>query len=797
MDQRTLELEMVQIGKEHAENAHATAEEKGRAASNPYASAIHRRFVEPLAKLIREKYTHAEVKRGRTGRIKVLLGGLDPLVVAYLTTRTLLNVLVPAPDTAGTMLYSKVGSTIYGEALLRQFEEINPALFHVLTRDLKRRLSKDERHRVRVFRHEAKEHGIELPEWATGDRVLVGLALLREAEGLGLVVRRTAARGGKTTDFIDLDPKIRSLLDNIKEFVSLTVPMHMPCVERPMPWVSPNDGGWHTPEMRRVDPSCITSESFVNDEDVPPFVLEQLTRLQDTRWQINRRMLETVRTVSKHFDVGEVMSAEDLPRPPRPVWLTNDTQKENMDELQLEEFVRWKRDTAAWHTERKSRVTRWGRFYEAMRVATRFEHIPVIHFVYQADYRGRFYAKSRGVSPQGSDLQKALLRFADGGKLDTPEAIWWFKINGANRFGFDKAELDERVAWVDEHEAMILRMAQDPISYRDWTEADKPFQFLAWCFEYADWRAFPESFRTHLPVGLDGSCNGLQHLSALSRDEVGGSATNLTPGPRRDIYELVAAELTRILRDEEPGEFRDLWLQHGITRKLTKRSVMTLPYGATRFACADFIEKDYLRVGYAPEIAKDQHMAAATWLSYRLWSAIGEVVIRGQKVMAWLQQSARHVVEKGHDEVAWTTPNGFRVRQRYAAVRKLRLVSRLHGSTQVTMHVQEYDEDKVDGRRHILGVAPNFVHSLDAAHMQRVIDRSAEHGITRLAMIHDDYGTTADQTARLYEIIRQEFFLLYRQDPLADLANEYDLNKFNDLGDLDLSSVLASAHFFS
>src|SRR5690554_3323494 len=798
MNQRDLELEMVQIGKQHAEQAHASAEDKGRASSNPYASAIHRRFVEPLAKLIGQKYTHAGVSRGPRARIKVLMAGLDPLVLAYLTTRVILNVLVPAPETKATTLAAKVGSTIYGEVLLRAFEEINPALFHVLTRDLKRRMSKDERHRVRVFRHEAQQHGIEVPEWAPSDRVLVGMAVLREAESLGLLVRRSVGRRGQTVDFIDIDPKIRGLLDQIKEFVSLTVPMHMPCVERPMPWVTPNDGGWHTLEMRRVDPSCITSESFAGEDDVPQFVLDQLTALQDTRWQINRRLLEAVRTVGKHFDVGEVLANEDLPRPPKPAWLSEEIKKEGMDAWQLEEFSRWKRETAAWHTERKARSTRWGRFYEAMRVASKFEHVPVIHFVYQADYRGRFYAKSRGVSPQGSDLQKALLRFADGGKLDTPTAIRWFKINGANRFGYDKAELDDRVKWVDEHDAMILRMAQDPVSYRDWTEADKPFQFLAWCFEYADWRAFPASARTYLPVGLDGSCNGLQHLSALSRDEVGGVATNLLTGPRQDIYELVVTALVNVLREEEPGEYRDLWLQHGITRKLTKRSVMTLPYGSTRFSCADFIQTDYLRLGLAPEIAKDKYQEASTWLSYRLWEAIGQVVIRGQGVMAWLQQAARLIVEQQHDEVAWTTPNGFRVRQRYAAVRKLRLVSRLHGSTQIKISMNEYDEDKVDGRRHIQGIAPNFVHSLDAAHMQRAIARCQEAGITALAMIHDDYGTTADRTEALYHIIREEFVSLYtRHSPLKELAREYDLDPFEDLGTLNVEEVLVSPHFFS
>ena len=35
----------------------------------------------------------------------------------------------------------------------------------------------------------------------------------------------------------------------------------------------------------------------------------------------------------------------------------------------------------------------------------------------------------------------------------------------------------------------------------------------------------------------DGSCNGLQHYAALGRDEKGGQAVNLMPGPKpADVY---------------------------------------------------------------------------------------------------------------------------------------------------------------------------------------------------------------------------------------------------------------------
>ena len=69
---------------------------------------------------------------------------------------------------------------------------------------------------------------------------------------------------------------------------------------------------------------------------------------------------------------------------------------------------------------------------------------------------------------------------------------------------------------------------------RWWQDADAPWQCLAACMEVRDALASgdPASFRSRLPVQMDGSCNGLQHYAALSRDEPGGRSVNLLPVDR-------------------------------------------------------------------------------------------------------------------------------------------------------------------------------------------------------------------------------------------------------------------------
>src|SRR6059036_1026907 len=67
------------------------------------------------------------------------------------------------------------------------------------------------------------------------------------------------------------------------------------------------------------------------------------------------------------------------------------------------------------------------------------------------------------------------------------------------------------------------------------------------------------NFRSHLPVSMDGTCNGYQHLSAMGRDPIGGRATNLVPADEpEDIYQEVAYHVSiRIMFDAEYGSGRE------------------------------------------------------------------------------------------------------------------------------------------------------------------------------------------------------------------------------------------------
>ena len=58
----------------------------------------------------------------------------------------------------------------------------------------------------------------------------------------------------------------------------------------------------------------------------------------------------------------------------------------------------------------------------------------------------------------------------------------------------------------------------------------------------------PTTFPSHLPIPLDGTCNGLQHLSLMGRDRVGAEATNCANiDERRDLYIAVRDEVRKLV----------------------------------------------------------------------------------------------------------------------------------------------------------------------------------------------------------------------------------------------------------
>lgn len=809
LTQTEIENQMRDAGRERMLGMFQRAEEAGRASDAPYANRIYREYVLPLSERIRQQLVKPVAGPGHAHA--ALLADLDPDAVAFLAVRTALNAILGGAQNHRQLGYS-IGRTVHRELVLEQIKAAAPELYHTLSRDFARRMSKDERHRMTVFKMQAEKAGVKLVEWGVGSRDQVGLYLLSELEAIGMLdlgpVMTKAHSHKKEYRSVLLTPAVLSVLDGVKHYMAETMPSYGPCVERPLPWTSMTGGGFHTPEMRSIHSmlvKCSASARPAVRQAQAPIFLRAVNALQDTAWKVNERVLDTVLDMIKlGVNVAEVTRAEPPAKPDRLPWMDAVGPATNQTPEQQAQLKEWKHSMAEWYEQRKVHGNAYGRLYTTTRQASMFRAYPSLHFVYFADSRGRLYPMTYGMNPQGSDLQKAMLHFAEGLPVDSPDAIKWFLVQGANKWGYDKGTMGERMQWVREHADQIKQFAAAPLDHLDWTKADKPLQFLAWCFEYKAWIEEPD-FVSHLPISMDGSCNGLQNFSAMLRDEIGGEAVNLTANVKmQDIYQRVAdaamARLRSLVPEPEQAALHARWIKHGIPRALVKRPVMTTPYGITHRSAVKYVITDYLATGAAPEFDRKEWSKAAEVVMGAVWPAIGDVVVKAREAMDWLRKASKVLTQEARQKddplVSWTTPSGFPATQAYFEPNVHRIRTQLHGAARIRV-LSETDEP--DDKRHSQSLAPNFVHSMDAAHLHLVSAAAADAGITALAMIHDDFGTHAANAERFARIIRETFVRMYEEhDPLAELAAQSpDLPPLPSKGTLDITQVLRSEFFFS
>jgi DNA-directed RNA polymerase len=112
----------------------------------------------------------------------------------------------------------------------------------------------------------------------------------------------------------------------------------------------------------------------------------------------------------------------------------------------------------------------------------------------------------------------------------------------------------------------------------------------------------------------------------------------------------------------------------------------------------------------------------------------------------------------------------------------------------------------IDKARQSSGISPNWVHSMDAAHMQLTVSRCHDMGMRSFSLIHDSYGTHAGNAWAMAQYLREEFVRMYsetdvlaafREEILERLPEGTTLPPLPPKGSLDLNQVLESPFFFA
>jgi DNA-dependent RNA polymerase len=301
---------------------------------------------------------------------------------------------------------------------------------------------------------------------------------------------------------------------NIKELLSknniplLHLPNKLPMIVPPKPYkkIIKNNkeievlGGYLLNDIEYTDNLILNNWELAVETKIlkkKNIIYDMVNNISSVAYKINTQVLDFIINNYKKFNL---VIDPDYEHP-----LTKKTKLTSYDKKELESF----------HSKRNLEQNILG-------IATLFKDIQKFYIPIRLDFRGRLNCISEYLNYQGTELAKALLLFSkeEKVKLTNIESINFLKIFGANCFGnkLDKASFLDRINWVDNNINNIENFENGILI----SKAENKLLFIAFCFEFSNYLNSLKNnlayFITHLPIQLDASCNGFQHLTFLIGD---------------------------------------------------------------------------------------------------------------------------------------------------------------------------------------------------------------------------------------------------------------------------------------
>jgi len=509
-------------------------------------------------------------------------------------------------------------------------------------------------------------------------------------------------------------------------------------------------------------------------------------------------------------------------------------------------------------------------------IAKRFLEKEFYH-AYYYDFRGRKYCASAYLHEQSSDLSRGLLLRKDSKPIGK-DGFFWLLVSIATKWAgdagrddglkTDKIPLKDRADWVRDNEEIILSYAESPKVNQNWMSADEPWQFLAACIELRKLREWQYEhcedygnygYESHLEAFIDGSLNGLQHLTALTRDDVLAPHVNLVPTPLPgDLYNYVGTHVWERIRKsvkemtiEEINEFEKyidnlIELKKQINaaemrsdhraelikiiqkfkednidladvtapvfwnritsssqrRKICKRGVMTISYGSTPYGMGEQIISDVKKHGIELLLSMEHRWGA--WLGRTIFEDCKTSLRKPMKLLAMLEAAGK-IADDNSRFLSWTVPiTNFPVVQNYTEGTVKKVWVQYGPPLGGRLSTGYYENTYQIAICFMELTKPAKGKQSQGASPNAIHSLDAAHlALTTvrcdfpITTIHDSFGCLLADMPKLYRIVRETFVELYDANPINILKEiGVDISKI-EFGTLDISDILDSEYSFS
>ena len=312
-------------------------------------------------------------------------------------------------------------------------------------------------------------------------------------------------------------------LSDLKSKSMLDFPLKLPMIVEPKKYDKENLGGYLLNNVKYSDEliihkDIIKDKSLIKDDNV---IYDMVNRISSTPYKINNELLDYILN-NKHnllMDPDEPSIYENI---------------ENKSKHQ--------------RAKHSSYISKINLQETILGIAEFFKNFTAIYFPVRMDSRGRMYCSSTYLNYQSSELAKALLLFSIPGIINKSNLtdVKYLEYYGVNCFGKDKISDSAKTKWIKDN-------TEDIINYNNGkllNKAKDKLLFLAFCMEYSRYMNFLNNqntfdFYTYLPIQLDATCNGFQHLALLSNEDTLFKELNLisdndTP---KDFYNFLVHKL--------------------------------------------------------------------------------------------------------------------------------------------------------------------------------------------------------------------------------------------------------------
>ena len=292
-----------------------------------------------------------------------------------------------------------------------------------------------------------------------------------------------------------------------------------------------------------------------------------------------------------------------------------------------------------------------------------------------------------------------------------------------------------------------------------------------------------------LPVFLDATCSGIQHLAALIQDYELGSRVNLIPQQDHesvgDVYEgLVGGINAKINNYSDGKEMSDenaCWYEQlkqvKLTRSILKQPIMTKTYNVTNYGIAKQLESHFeiekkTIVGKNGKLVEmiyykvPSHDGGYVLLSKSHLFVIAQIINEEvfiafpplQIIYDYLLNIAKILI-KFNLKITWSTPARLIHTQNYikSVEHKVRIPLGEKFKTLVLRKIQEGVTDNLKQRSAII---PNIIHSLDAAHLINIINNANKDGFKPVISVHDCFGTHPNKMFELSQRIKRAIIFI-------------------------------------